>query len=76
MYAYRFLSYPQYILFIPPGKKSQKPNDFAVTIGGNPIEQTTTYKYLGVIIDENLNWKPQIELCSKLASVCGVISKV
>ena len=67
----------QYILFIPPSKKSKKPNDFAVTMGRNPIEQTATYKYLGVIIDENLNWKPQIDkLCSKLAGVCGIISKV
>ena len=30
-----------------------------------------------MLIDENLNWKPQIDkMCNKLASVCGVISKV
>lgn len=46
-------------------------------MGDNVIEQTTTYKYLGVMIDDKLNWKPQIDkMCAKLASVCGVISKV
>ena len=46
-------------------------------MGGHVIEQTATYKYLGVIFDENLNWEPQIsKMCSKLASVCGVLSKV
>ena len=46
-------------------------------MGGHQIEQTSTYKYLGVIIDENLNWVPQIDkMCAKLASVCGILSKV
>ena len=46
-------------------------------MGGNTIEQTSTYKYLGVIIDENLNWVPQItKMCAKLSSVCGILSKV
>ena len=67
----------QFILFIPPGKKPKGPVQFDVTMGGNAIEQTSTYKYLGVLIDENLNWKPHIDkMCNKLASVCGVISKV
>lgn len=67
----------QYILFLPPGKKKSKPENFMVEMGGHVIEQTETYKYLGVIIDENLNWEPQIDkMCGKLASVCGVLSKV
>ena len=46
-------------------------------MGGHIIEQTATYKYLGVLIDENLNWVPQIDfMCKKLASVCGLLSKV
>ena len=46
-------------------------------MGGNIIEQTESYKYLGVLIDEKLSWKPQIEkMCSKLSSVCGILSKV
>ena len=46
-------------------------------MGGHIIEQTESYKYLGVIFDEKLNWEPQInKMCGKLASVCGVLSKV
>ena len=67
----------QYILFVPPSKAKDKPNDFTIDMGGNIIEQTESYKYLGVMIDEKLSWKPQIEnMCSKLASVCGILSKV
>ena len=36
-----------------------------------------TYKYLGVIFDEKLTWKPQIEtITNKLASVCGMFFRV
>ena len=67
----------QYILFVPPGKAKDKPSNFMVQMGGNVIEQTESYKYLGVLIDEKLSWRPQIEkMCSKLSSVCGIISKV
>ena len=51
--------------------------DFKLSMGGNQIERTDSYEYLGVIIDDKINWKLHIkELCSKLASVCGVLSKV
>ena len=67
----------QYILFIPPSKSKVNTDCFSITMGGNPIEQTSTYKYLGILIDEKLSWKPQIDkMCSKLSSVCGIISKV
>ena len=67
----------QYILFVPPGKAKSKPDNFLIEMGGNIIEQTESYKYLGVLIDEKLSWKPQIEkMCSKLSSVCGILSKV
>ena len=67
----------QYILFIPRGKEKDKPPDFEIKMGENIIEETATYKYLGVIIDNRLSWKPQIDkMCAKMSSVCGVISKV
>ena len=53
------------------------PLSIKITMGHHEIEQTETYKYLGVIFDDKLNWKPQIEsMCAKLSSVCGVLSKV
>ena len=67
----------QYILFMPRGKEKDKPPDFEIKMGEHIIEETTTYKYLGVIIDDKLNWKPQIDrMCAKMSSVCGIISKV
>ena len=67
----------QFMLFIPRSKAKEKPQDFILEMGGNIIENTPTYKYLGVIIDEKLTWEPQIDqMCKKLSSVCGILSKV
>ena len=72
-----YLKKTQFMLFIPKQKAKEKPNDFFLEMGGHVIEQTATYKYLGVIIDEKLSWVPQIDkMCSKLSSVCGILSKV
>ena len=62
----------QYILFIPPSKVKERPSNFTLNMGCHEIEQTSFYKYLGVLIDENLSWRPQIDkICSRLSSVCG-----
>ena len=46
-------------------------------MGVHEIEKTASYTYLGVILDDKMNWKLQIDkICSKLSSVCGVLSKV
>ena len=50
---------------------------FSISMGRFEIEKTDTYKYLGILFDNKLNWHAQIDkMCSKLSSVCGVISKV
>ena len=49
---------------------------FQLQMGNNLIEKTDRYKYLGVIVDDKLKWDLHIEkMCSKLSSICGVISK-
>ena len=41
------------------------------------IHQTDSIKYLGVIMDNKLSWKPQISsLCGKLSQACGVVCKI
>ena len=41
--------------------------EYSIT-DNNPVKQSHHIKYLGVLIDENLNWKEQIkEQCSKVA---------
>ena len=47
--------------------KQNKPK-LKVSIDNNPIKQSHHIKYLGVLIDDNLNWKQQIkEQCSIVA---------
>ena len=47
--------------------KQNKP-ELRVLIDNNPIKQSHHIKYLGILIDDNLNWKQQIkEQCSKVA---------
>ena len=39
--------------------------------------QTETHKYLGIIIDEKLSWKPHLSaVASKLAKLCGLFYKL
>ena len=50
---------------------------FNVKINGKSLEQCTSYKYLGVYIDNNLSWKPHIDYISKkIARACGYLAKI
>jgi len=56
--------------------RSQNCN-FEISMNGVRIQQTDSIKYLGVIIDIKLSWKPQISsLCGKLSQACGVVCKI
>ena len=46
-------------------------------IGGKKIFQSSNIKYLGILIDSNLNWKAHTtSLSAKLARANGIISKL
>ena len=63
----------QYILFSP----AQCPFAPVITINGTPLERVTEYKYLGVIIDENLKFNSHItKIKTKLSQLCGVSFKL
>lgn len=48
-----------------------------IYINGIELKQVTEIKFLGVILDEKLNWKPHIDyLCNKLKTCTGVISRI
>ena len=70
----------QYMLIRGPRLSDAKvgnTDNFKVFMGQHEIEQTNNYKYLGIIMDDKMDWKQQIKkLCSKLSTVCGVLSKV
>ena len=57
----------KYVTF---GLKSQtrKVINHTLQIGTNKIERVPSYKYLGIILDSNLNYKKHIENCIKSAS--------
>jgi len=50
---------------------------FEISMNGVRIQQTDSIKYLGVIIDNKLLWKPQSSsLCRNLSQACGVVCKI
>lgn len=58
-------------------KKNSTGNNNLIKIGGITIEQTTTVKFLGMYMDENLKWYEHTRICkSKIASSIYAINKV
>ena len=48
-----------------------------IKLDGKTLERCSEYKYLGVYIDEKLNWKKHIQyLCDKLSKICGYFAKL
>ena len=51
--------------------------NFSVSINHHPISRQSSLKYLDVILDDELNWKPQIEkLVRQLSKSCGILFKL
>ena len=62
-------------MFISNKKKIKKKLD--LKINGKQLESCDSYKYLGVIFDRNLSWKPHIDYISgKISKACGALSKI
>ena len=60
----------------PPVGTSSSDN-IILKFNGKKMDQCSTYKYLGVHLDENLNWKAHVDyLCKKLSKMCGIFSKL
>ena len=74
-----YMDKTQFMLVQAPNKKNRATTSskFRLVMGNHEIERTNNYKYLGILIDDKLSWDLQVsKLCSKLSSVCGVLSKV
>ena len=57
--------------------KSKKCPTITVKINNENLDACDSYKYLGVFIDKNLNWKPHVDyICNKISKVCGALSKL
>ena len=56
---------------------NHKKINFSVSINHHPISKQSSLKYLGVTLDDKLNWKPQIEkLVTQLSKSCGMLFKL
>jgi len=65
-------------MYLQTGKKiqSNSAEDFLVTLGNHQIKREQSVKYLGVIVDEKLNWSSHLkQLETKLAFASSVIYK-
>ena len=55
-------------MIITKKKKKQFKPKFEIVIEDNKIQQKSFVKYLGILIDDKLNWKHQVkQICSKIA---------
>ena len=51
--------------------------NFSVSINHHPISKQSSLKYLGIILDDKLDWKPQIEkFVPQLSQSCGMLLKL
>ena len=68
------VSKTKYIIISPKLKERYK---FQIKLKEHLLCQTKTHKYLGIIIDEKLWWKPHLSaVASKLAKLCGLFYKL
>ena len=59
----------------PPEDDTEE--DPELLIGGTPIKEVSSTKFLGVIIDNGLTWQPHIQMLSrKLRSAAGSIKSI
>ena len=61
------------VLFKKSWKNKQNPFDFSVAIEGCHLKPTSHVKYLGIVVDENLNWKRQTD--SVMTKTLGILLK-
>ena len=65
----------KFIIF-HPRRKQINPSELNILINNTPIARVQEHKFLGIIIHENLSWKPHItSICDKVAKVIGILSK-
>ena len=70
------ISKTNYMIFTSKGKSYNK-NISNIHIDGNKIQQVNKTKFLGIIIEEHLNWATHINhLCNIIARNVGILQKL
>ena len=63
------------LIYRPKGKSITKHLNFRIS--GEKINTSSTAKYLGVLLHENLQWQTHIDLLiTKLSTAVGLLSKI
>ena len=64
-----------FVIFHPPQRIVTF--NFHLTLNGKQLQQDSCIKYLGILIDTNLSWKPQIAcIVKKIKRSVGILSKL
>ena len=65
-----------YVLFYPPQRNIQR-FSFSLSINNHQLKREYCIKYLGLMIDSNLNWKKQVaSVLKKVRRGIGILSKI
>ena len=57
--------------------KKKNCHTISVNFDGKPLKRCTSYKYLGIIIDDKLKWNEHIQyICTKISKACGILAKI
>ena len=63
--------------FMIINRKPLNISEFSLTMNNLNIKRSDCVKYLGVLLDENLTWKNQVQkLNESLSKICGLIFKI
>jgi exonuclease III len=66
-----------YIIFSSPRKKIPDDPNNTITLNNIPIQRVPHTKFLGIILDQHLNWQPHINLVrNKIAKSVGIINRL
>ena len=66
----------KYMTFSISGRTNNPPSHLNITLNNTIIERVQNYKFLGMTINENLNWKNHmLELHSKIQRNLGIVRK-
>ena len=57
--------------------RKHNPASFKVTINNHTISPADNLKYLDVLLDNKLSWKPHVQkVKTQLSRACGILSKL
>ena len=66
-----------YIIFHTPNKSKYDINNYNIMIDDVKLERKTHVKFLGVLIDQHINWNSQYDLLkSKVSRIIGILYKI